>query len=258
MPFITGENKASPHDTLYWRWGSQAAIQEMPYKLILLGDRERLLFDITKPEGENIARNLAKTHPEIAARLEAKLKAWSGELKPPGLPTSFDEHHEGLFAEHDLIPPPAEGKKLGRKAAPEGSVQGWLCRNGTLAIKDGALVITPDAKAKAPPFLAVTGLDLATPTQLIMSVRAKNGGKGFASWRTQEQKDFLPENKVDFDWPSGDAWQQLTVPLPFKGRLIHLRIGTPRGSEGIEIQSVELRIEAKEKPVSWRFDGKAR
>lgn len=257
MPFVTGENQGSPHDTLYWRWGSQAAIQEMPYKLILLGDRERLLFDITKPDGENIARNLAKTHPDIVTRLEAKLKTWSGELKPPGLPLSFDEHHEGLFAEHDLILPPAEGKKPGRKAAPEGSVQGWICRNGTLAIKGGALVVTPDANAKAPPFLSATGLDLATPTQLVMSARTKKDGKGFASWRTQEQKDFLPENKIDFDWPAGDAWQQISVPLPFKGKLIHLRIGTPRGGEGVEIQSIELRSESAKKPVVWHFDSKA-
>lgn len=257
MSFVTGENQGSPHDTLYWRWGSQAAIQEMPYKLILLGDRERLLFDITKPDGENIARNLAKTHPDIVTRLEAKLKAWSGELKPPGLPLSFDEHHEGLFAEHDLILPPAEGKKPGRKAAPEGSVQGWICRNGLLAVKDGALVIKPDANAKAPPFIAVTGLDLATPTQLIMSAQAKKGGKSFASWRTQEQKDFLPENKIDFDWPAGDAWQQISVPLPFKGKLIHLRIGTPRGGEEVEIQSIELRSESAKKPAVWHFDSKA-
>ena len=254
MPFITGENQGSPHDVLYWRWGSQAAIQEMPYKLILLGDRERLLFDITKPDGENIARNLAKTHPDIAARLEAKLKAWSAELKPPGLPASFDEHHEGLFAEHDLIPPPAEGSKRGRKAAPEGSLNGWICRNGTLAIKSGALVVTPDKDAKAAPFLAVTGLDLAAPAQLTMTVRAKRGGKGFASWRTKEQTDFLPANKVTFDWPEGDGWQQVSVPLPFKGRLIHLRIGTPVGSEGIEIQSVGLKSESAKRPVTWKFD----
>lgn len=256
MPFVTGENSGAPHDTLYWRWGSQAAIQEMPYKLILLGDRERLLFDITKPDGENIARNLAKAQPDIAARLEAKLKTWSAQLQPPGLPTSFDEHHEGLFAEHDLIPPPAEGRKpkAGRKAAPEGSVNGWICRNGSLAIKNGALVVTPDAKAKAAPFLAVTGIDMAAPAQVTITARVKQGGKGFASWRTKEQTDFLPANKVTFDWPSGDDWQQTKVPLSFQGRMIHLRLGTPAGGQALEIQSVELKSESAKKPVVWKFD----
>jgi hypothetical protein len=42
--------------------------------------------------------------PDIAARLEAKLKSWSETLQPPGLPTKLDPHHEAMFAEHDLIP----------------------------------------------------------------------------------------------------------------------------------------------------------
>jgi arylsulfatase A-like enzyme len=104
IPFVTGQNKGAPHDALYWRWRSQAAVLEMPYKLILLGDRERLLFDITTPEGESNGRNLVNKMPDIAARLEAKLKSWSETLQPPGLPTKLDPHHEAMFAEHDLIP----------------------------------------------------------------------------------------------------------------------------------------------------------
>jgi uncharacterized sulfatase len=103
LPFLTGENKTAPHDVLFWRWGSQAAVQEFPYKLIALGNRERLLFDITTPDGENIKRNLITAKPDVAARLEARLKAWTATLQPPGMPTSFDKHHEDLFAEHDLI-----------------------------------------------------------------------------------------------------------------------------------------------------------
>lgn len=257
MPFVTGENKASPHDTLYWRWGSQAAIQEMPYKLIMIGERERLLFDITKPEGENIARNLVKVHPDIAARLEAKLKTWSDTLQPPGLPTTLDPHHEDLFAEHDLILPTAAAVRADRKSAPEGSVLGWICRNGTIAIKDGALVVTPDANAKAPPFLSATGLDLAGPVQLKMSVRTKKGGAGFSSWRTSEQKDFVPKEKVDLEWPTSGEWREVNATLPITGKLIHLRIGTPRDGEGIEVRSIELKSDAAKRPVIWKFDGAA-
>ena len=119
MPFLTGENKAAPHDALYWRWMSQAAVLEFPYKLIALGDRERLLFDITQPEGENIARNLIAKHPDIAARLEAKLKAWCDTLQPPGLPTPFDRHHEELFAEHGIIAKRRSQHCRQTKAAPK-------------------------------------------------------------------------------------------------------------------------------------------
>ena len=120
---MTGEKKGAPHETLFWRWGSQAAVQEMPWKLIMIGERERLLFDITKPDGENIARNLVAKHPDIAAHLEAKLKAWADTLRTPGLPTSLDPHHEDLFAEHDFIPKVANAKTA-NKGEPEGQRAG--------------------------------------------------------------------------------------------------------------------------------------
>jgi len=241
IPFVTGERKGAPHETLYWRWGSQAAIQEMPYKLIMIGERERLLFDITTPEGENVARNLVKQHPDIAARLEVKLKAWADTLKPPGLPTSLDPHHEDLFAEHDLIPKIASAKTP-KKGETEGSVQGWLCRNGTLAVKDSALTITPDANAakNARVFLTHSGLDVAGPVTVTLRVRAKQGGAGTFTWRTKTEKDFTAENSIAFDWPASPEWRELKAEIPVKGQLIHLRITPAKDSAGLELKSVTL------------------
>lgn len=255
MPFLTGANPAAPHATLYWRWMSQAAVQEYPYKLIALGDRERLLFDITSPEGEALERNLIKQKPELAARLEAKLKAWCATLQPPGMPTSFDQHHEGLYSEHGIIekkdPPPA--------AAPEGTVQGWLARSGTLAVTNGALVIAQDGKAspRARVFIANSGLDIPGPATAILRIRAKRGGASTVTWRTQQQPDFVPVNTAAFEWPSSADWQEVCVALPVAGRLMHVRVTPAQGSEGLEIQSIELRGKTG-KPQRWRFDSLAR
>jgi uncharacterized sulfatase len=256
-PFVTGEKKSAPHDALYWRWGSQAAILEMPYKLIALGDRERLLFDITKPDGENIARNLIKQHPEIAARLETKLKAWAAELQPPGLPTSFDRHHEELFAEHDLIAKNETETKANMKAAPPGSIDGWICRNGTLALNDGALTITPDANLakNARPFLTHSGLDLVGPVTMTIRVRAKQGGTSAVTWRTSAEKDFIAENSAAFTWPTSAEWQEVKAELPVKGRLIHLRIAPAKDSAGLEIESIALKGPGGT-PLTFRFDSK--
>ena len=239
MPFLTGADKSAPHATLYWRWMSQAAIQEFPYKLIVLGDRQRLLFDITRPEGENIERNLMKTHPAIAARLEGKLQTWCATLQPPGFSKTFDAHHEGLFAVHNLI---AETAGVSAAAAPAGSIQGWLCRNGTLAIKDGALAIMPDAQAagNVRPFITRSGLDLPGPVNVVLRVRAQRGGQGAVTWRTKQQADFVPANTRAFDWPTAADWQDVKVELPAEGRLIHLRIMPAPGSAGLEIQSIAL------------------
>jgi uncharacterized sulfatase len=253
-PFVTGEKQFAPHDALYWRWGSQAAILEMPYKLIALGDRERLLFDITKPDSENIARDLIKQQPEIATRLEAKLKAWAAQLQPPGLPTSFDRHHEELFAEHDLIAKTGTKTKANQKVAPAGSIDGWICRNGTLALKDGALTITPDANLakNARPFLTHSGLDLAGPVTLTMRARAKQGGASVVTWRTSAEKDFIAENSAAFTWPTSAEWQEVKAELPVKGRLIHLRIAPAKEAAGFEVQSIII-APLKGEPTAFEF-----
>jgi uncharacterized sulfatase len=123
IPFLVGEDATAPHDTLYWRWRSQAAVLEMPYKLILLGGRERLLFDITEPDGERADRNLVTKHPEIAARLEGKLKTWCATLQPPGLPTALDGHHEALFTAHDMLARTPGAGQGSTESAPKGSIQ---------------------------------------------------------------------------------------------------------------------------------------
>lgn len=254
-PFVTGEKQSAPHDALYWRWGSQAAILEMPYKLIALGDRERLLFDITKPDGENMARNLIRQHPEIAARLETKLKAWAAELQPPGLPTSFDRHHEELFAEHDIIAQTGTETTANKKAVSAGSIDGWICRNGTIALKDGTLTITPDANLtkNARPFLTHSGLDLAGPVTLTMRARAKQGGASAVTWRTSAEKDFIAEHSAAFIWPTSTEWQEVNVELPVKGNLIHLRITPAKDSAGLQVESIALEGTSGA-PLSFRFD----
>ena len=254
MPFLTGENKAAPHETLYWRWMSQAAVQEYPYKLIVLGGQGNLLFDITTPEGESAERNLITQKPEIAARLEAKLKAWTAELQPPGMPPALADHHVQLFNEHGLSAATTTAKPTA-KAPPAGSVQGWLCRNGTLAVKDGALTLTPEAKAATPArlFLSNTDINLPGPITATLKVRAKQGGKSTLTWRTKTVSEFTPENTASFDWPSSADWQEVKADLPVDGRLTHLRITPAKGLTELEIQSIQLHG-SDGKTQTWDFN----
>lgn len=252
IPFLTGQASGAPHDTLYWRWMSQAAVQEYPYKLVALGDRERLLFDITTPDGENIERNLLKQKPEVAARLEEKLRNWTKELQPPGMPTSFDRHHEGLFGEHGII---AKTDATTPAATPAGSIEAWICRNGKLTVKEGALSIVPDDQAapNARAFITTTDLDLPGPVTVTLRVRATQGGKSTLTWRTTATAGFEPKNSVEFDWPAGAAWQEVKSQLPVEGRLIHLRITPGKSASGLQVQSVELRGKDG-KTRTWQFN----
>lgn len=120
-PFVMGRKSGPPHERLFWRWGSQAAVLEMPHKLITLGDHAPLLFDVTRPEGEHHERDLAQSHPEIVARLKSRLVAWAEELQPPGLSAATSgpgRHHENLFAEHHLTAATSPKKSPGSAAEP--------------------------------------------------------------------------------------------------------------------------------------------
>ncbi|MEY3449620.1 MAG: hypothetical protein RL749_1241, partial [Verrucomicrobiota bacterium] len=238
-PFVGGENTGAPHERLFWRWGSQAAVLEHPWKLVRLGDREEMLFDVTLPDGENLAKNQAKAHPEIVTRLRQALKAWSDTLTPPGLPTSLDPHHEGMFAEHGVIT--ASANPAPRKNEPAGATQGWLCRNGTIALKDGALTLTADPKAakNAKPFLAKTGVALNGPVTAVIKAEAKAATNASLSWRTKEQPDFLPANIVRFTLPAGVTEQ--SVALPVDGQAIHVRFNLGDQAEGLRLRSIEFR-----------------
>jgi arylsulfatase A-like enzyme len=125
LPFVERKAAGAPHERLFWRWGSQAAVLEHPWKLIRLGDREQLLFDVSQPDGEKLEKNLLKERPKIAARLEKALKAWGDTLTPPGLPDTLDAHHECMFEEHGVIAPQprtprkqAESAEGSRRQAP--------------------------------------------------------------------------------------------------------------------------------------------
>ena len=82
IPFLSGENRAAPHEFLTWRWGGQAAIREGKWKFLKGGDRE-YLYDLDADIEEK--ESLLKQHPALASRLRSKLADWATELKPPGL-----------------------------------------------------------------------------------------------------------------------------------------------------------------------------
>jgi uncharacterized sulfatase len=254
-PFAAGQNTGAPHERLFWRWGSQAAVLEHPWKLVRLGDREEMLFDVTLPDGESLAKNQAKVRPEIVARLSTALKAWSDTLTRPGLPTSLDPHHEGMFAEHGVIT--ASANAAPRKQEPAGAIQGWLCRNGTIAAKDGVLTVTADPKAakNARPFLAKTGLALNGPVTALITAEAKVASACSLSWRTKEQPDFLPANIVRFTLPAGASEQ--SIALPIDGQAIHVRLNLGDQAEGLRLRSIELRpAKGTSDQSDFRTDGR--
>ncbi len=88
---------------LYWRFKTQAAIRTKDWKLITLGDGQRLLYNVRdgQPEGDN----QIEAYPDIADDLEAQLTNWAQGLSPQGIPDSGISAADRTFYQfHGLIP----------------------------------------------------------------------------------------------------------------------------------------------------------
>ena len=250
IPHLTGELKPPPHDALYWRWTAQSAIREGRWKLLRGGERE-YLYDLSADLGEK--HNLAAKHPDIAQRLRARLKAWCDELHPPGLALAPMAQVWNDYFDHYL-----EGKTIAvpsaNKTRASAGIQGWQARNSILSVKDGVLVLAPDAAApkNARPFLTNADINLPGPITATLKLHAGQAGQGTLTWRTKEQKDFLPENTVTIAWTASPDFQLLRAEIPAQGSVIHIRLTPSRDSPAPEIQAIELR--GKDGKVQiWNF-----
>lgn len=87
IPYLVDGKTGDPHDALYWRFWGQSAIREGKWKLIVLENGTRMLFDMETSDHEN--RNLIRQHPERANRLEKKLRRWSKAQRRPDFANEF-------------------------------------------------------------------------------------------------------------------------------------------------------------------------
>ena len=78
---MKGENAGRPHQTLYWKKETRAAIRDGDLKLIRLPDRPAELYDISKDPSE--VNNLAAKNPQKVRELYKKLFQWELGLERP-------------------------------------------------------------------------------------------------------------------------------------------------------------------------------
>lgn len=95
LPSLIQANAAAPHERLYWRFRSQAAVTTDRWKLLFLAPDRRLLFDLSAPDGET--RDVAPEHPAVAAELFDALSRWCEEQSPAGLPKVHDRDDMSLY-----------------------------------------------------------------------------------------------------------------------------------------------------------------
>ncbi|TWU59212.1 Arylsulfatase precursor [Rubripirellula tenax] len=78
-PFVAAENKARPHQTLFWKKESRGAVRDGNWKLIRFPDRPAELYDVSKDVAET--NNLAGAHPDRVKAMFKQLFAWEMTLE---------------------------------------------------------------------------------------------------------------------------------------------------------------------------------
>ncbi len=81
MPYLKGENKERPHQTLYWKCENRGAVRDGDWKFMRFPDRPAELYDISKDCGEH--KNLADKHPELMKKYYKMLFEWEMTLERP-------------------------------------------------------------------------------------------------------------------------------------------------------------------------------
>ncbi len=82
LPVLNGQAKL-PERTLFWRQGTQKAVRQGRWKLLVEGVRSRL-FDLAADLGES--RDISSEQPAIVNQLTQALAKWEAEMPPPPVP----------------------------------------------------------------------------------------------------------------------------------------------------------------------------
>lgn len=88
LPFVTGKVQGKPHNTLYWRLGTQWAIRDGDWKLVAAfgSSGKPELYNLATDPGEKKDRSAAE--PEIVKALLTKWQAWNDKQAPPSVPSN--------------------------------------------------------------------------------------------------------------------------------------------------------------------------
>jgi arylsulfatase A-like enzyme len=244
LPHFRGENRAAPHDAIFWRWIAQSAIREGQWKLLVGGSRS-YLFDVVTDPGEK--HNLIKQHPEIAKRLRGRLEAWSGELQPPGLDIAPMARIWEDYFDYYL-----DGKAPSASVTRDNSEStDWIARNATAAVKQGALHITPVGNRQKP-FIAFANLQIPGPAIVTASARASKGGIIGVSWRLLGQNGFVAGQMAQQEFVVSGNFQDVTFDLPAEGSIIQLRLHLPAGIT--DLRRFEIKSANGDQVKRWRFE----
>jgi arylsulfatase A-like enzyme len=240
------------------------------------------LYNLREDIGES--NNLAAEHPEKVKTMDRLIEDYIAEAKvvvplpnpkfeaPQYDPATIGVQKGGLKMPKTKGPktkkrkpqskrktPPAAPQKNAKSSKPVNGDQmlGWTARGGAVSLESHSLRIKASGGKL---FLANAKVRANGPMEFKLRIRTQGKGTGKIQWRTADQKKFPKSGQSKSFTTKGEGWQELTVPLPVKGELIHLRLFPPAEKKPVEIDWIEITpIGAGEKKTQrWDFKGAAK
>lgn len=87
IPFVTGKDPGTPHETLFWRQGGRTAIRHGDWKLVRMGNRKAVskakweLYNLNNDIAETT--DLADANPERLALMIKQWEQWNAQMIEP-------------------------------------------------------------------------------------------------------------------------------------------------------------------------------
>ena len=224
------------------------------------GKHQYRLYNLRNDIGEN--HNVAKLHPERVKVMDQWITNYLAEAKvvvplpnPKFDPAKFDPATIGV--QKGALKMPRAKKKSG-DAAPAATVSkksmlGWIARNADVTAKGDLLEITAAGRRS---FIANAKIRVDGPAQVRLRIRTQKDDEGRLQWRTTDQKNFPATGQSKTFTVKGGDWRELTVPLPVKGQLLHLRLFLPLQKQPVKLDWIEIRPVNAEANETKRWDFK--
>lgn len=226
-------------------------------------NHEYRLYNLREDIGEH--KNLAKEYPQqvetldkliedyiAAANVVVPLPNRNFELK------KFDRSNIGVQAGGLKMPPSWKGKSPREQAtSPASTVKpkamlGWTAKNAEVKLDSGSLVISTTNGRQT--MLIHSKLQMKGPVEFNLRVRTEAKATARIQWRTEGQELFPKTGQDKSIEIEGGDWQELNVPLPVEGTLVHIRLFLTKQKQPMLIDWIEIDPTTKKTSGQQRWD----
>ncbi|MDA7527579.1 sulfatase-like hydrolase/transferase [bacterium] len=228
------------------------------------GKHDYRLYNLGEDIGEN--ENLAATHLEKVNELDTLIEHYIAEanvvvpLPNPNFdPAKFDPTRIGVQPGGLKMPPSFQssrsknGGTIISNPVNQKYMLGWIAKTSDAMVAGESLHIAPAGRQ---PFIANAKVRAYGPVEFKIRIKSRVNGTARLQWRTEGQDKF-PENRQSklFDVVDAD-WQELSVPVDVKGRLVHIRLFMPDSKRPTEIDWIEIGSNNQNEKDRMRWDFK--